>query len=90
MTPVHELLTTLAKLNVKLWVEDDRLRLSAPNGVLTNDLQEQLQELDINPLFVMQAGDGVKAGDALAKPLAPDCTVPPACLQASVAGLVSA
>ena len=44
MTPVHELLTTLAKLNVKLWVEDDRLRLSAPNGVLTSDLQEQLRQ----------------------------------------------
>lgn len=65
---------------------DTLMRLSA----MAIDLQEQLQELDINPLFVMQAGDGVKAGDALAKPLAPDCTVPPACLQASVAGLVSA
>lgn len=30
MNQVHELLTTLAKLNVKLWVEEDWLRLSAP------------------------------------------------------------
>lgn len=40
------------------------MRLSA----MAIDLREVVQELDINPLFVMQAGDGVKAGDALVKP----------------------
>ena len=33
------------------------------------DLENQMAELDINPLFVFPAGSGVKAGDALIKPL---------------------
>ncbi|MGT2434208.1 acetate--CoA ligase family protein (plasmid) [Cupriavidus basilensis] len=46
---------------------DTLMRLSA----LAVDLRDVVKELDINPLFVLQAGDGVKAGDALAKPLVP-------------------
>ena len=41
------------------------VRLSA----LALDLKEQVAELDINPLFVLPAGGGVRAGDALIKPL---------------------
>ncbi len=48
-------------------VVDTLLRLSA----LAIDLRDVVQELDINPLFVLQAGQGAKAGDALAKPLPP-------------------
>jgi len=33
------------------------------------DLKDQMAELDINPLFVLPAGRGVLAGDALIKPL---------------------
>lgn len=43
---------------------DTLMRLSA----LAVDLKDTVQELDINPLFVMNAGQGVKAGDALIKP----------------------
>lgn len=43
---------------------DALMRLSA----MAIDLKESVQELDINPLFVMSAGNGVKAGDALVKP----------------------
>jgi succinyl-CoA synthetase beta subunit len=39
-------------------------RLSA----LAMDLKDSLAELDINPLFVMDKGRGVKAADALIKP----------------------
>ena len=45
---------------------DALCRLSA----LAIDLEGQLAELDINPLFVLPVGRGVKAGDALIKPLA--------------------
>ncbi|WP_442113845.1 acetate--CoA ligase family protein [Pseudomonas sp. NUPR-001] len=45
---------------------DTLLRLSA----MAIDLKDTVQELDINPLFVMTAGNGVKAGDALIKPKA--------------------
>jgi acyl-CoA synthetase (NDP forming) len=40
------------------------LRLSA----LALDLKHEIAELDINPLFVLPAGSGVRAGDALIKP----------------------
>ena len=43
---------------------DTLCRLSA----LAVDLKDHLAELDINPLFVFPAGQGVKAGDALVKP----------------------
>ncbi len=44
---------------------DAIVRLSA----LAVDLKDCLAELDINPLFVFAQGKGVKAGDALIKPL---------------------
>ena len=40
------------------------LRLSA----LALDLKNEVAELDVNPLFVLPAGRGVRAGDALVKP----------------------
>jgi acyl-CoA synthetase (NDP forming) len=43
---------------------DAIVRLSA----LAIDLKDHLAELDINPLFVMEQGVGVKAADALIKP----------------------
>ena len=45
---------------------DAIVRLSA----LAIDLKDSLAELDINPLFVMEKGRGVKAADALIKPKA--------------------
>jgi hypothetical protein len=44
---------------------DTLMRLSA----LAIDLRDVVKELDINPLFVLTAGDGVRAGDALIKPV---------------------
>ena len=37
-------------------------------SALAADLENQLAELDINPLFVMEKGRGVIAADALIKP----------------------
>jgi acyl-CoA synthetase (NDP forming) len=39
-------------------------RLSA----LAVDLETQIAELDVNPLFVLEKGRGVKAADALIRP----------------------
>ena len=47
---------------------DTIVRLSA----LAVDLKDHVAELDINPLFVFAKGKGVKAGDALIKPIARD------------------
>ncbi|WP_213953332.1 acetate--CoA ligase family protein [Variovorax sp. dw_954] len=46
-------------------VVDTLMHLSA----LAIDLRDVVHELDINPLFVKKAGEGVRAGDALARPL---------------------
>jgi acetyltransferase len=43
---------------------DAIVRLSA----LATDLEADLAELDVNPLFVMEKGKGVKAADALIRP----------------------
>jgi len=48
-------------------VVDTLMRVSA----MAVDLAGVLQEFDINPLFVLKQGEGVRAGDALAKPLLP-------------------
>ena len=45
---------------------DAIVRVSA----LAIDLKDELAELDVNPLFVLPQGRGVKAGDALIRPLA--------------------
>jgi acyl-CoA synthetase (NDP forming) len=39
-------------------------------SALAVDLESELAELDVNPLFVMEKGKGVKAADALIKPKA--------------------
>jgi len=39
-------------------------------SALAVDLKDQVAELDINPLFVFGEGKGVKAADALNKPVA--------------------
>ncbi|HEY0336944.1 MAG TPA: acetate--CoA ligase family protein [Burkholderiales bacterium] len=49
---------------------DAIVRLSA----LAVDLKQHLAELDINPLFVMEKGKGVKAADALIRPKKLDMT----------------
>lgn len=54
-------------------------RLSA----LAVDLKDHLAELDINPLFVFPRGNGVKAGDALIKPLVREGTRPDAATEAT-------
>ena len=42
MMTATELLSQLRARDIRIWVEDDRLRLNAPKGALTPELQEQL------------------------------------------------
>ncbi len=42
MTPIGDYLAELARLDVKLWVEDGKLRVNAPQDVLTAELRAQL------------------------------------------------
>src|SRR5690242_19935625 len=38
-----ELLVELRKLGARVWLEEDRLRLSAPRGVLTEEIRQELK-----------------------------------------------
>jgi amino acid adenylation domain-containing protein/thioester reductase-like protein len=42
MRSIAELLYELHRLDIKLWVEGDRLRINAPQGTLTDDLRTEL------------------------------------------------
>ncbi|AFZ01579.1 non-ribosomal peptide synthetase [Calothrix sp. PCC 6303] len=44
MKTIEEFLSYLCSLDVKLWLEEDRLRCSAPQNVLTPIIKEQLSE----------------------------------------------
>src|SRR5262245_15406704 len=53
-----ELLARLRHLEVKFWVEEDRLRLIAPQGVLTAELRAELAERKAEILaFLHQSRD---------------------------------
>ncbi|MEM7125917.1 MAG: amino acid adenylation domain-containing protein [Chloroflexota bacterium] len=43
MRPIEELLQILASLDIRLWLEDDSLRYSAPEGVMTTELLAELR-----------------------------------------------
>jgi amino acid adenylation domain-containing protein len=56
-----QLLEEIQKLGVKLWLEDGRLRFSAPKGVITPELRQQLSERKseiTNILFESSVEDG--------------------------------
>ncbi|HEX2178111.1 MAG TPA: amino acid adenylation domain-containing protein, partial [Actinomycetota bacterium] len=44
MPAIDQLLQDLRRLDVKLWLDGDSLRVSAPSGVLTHELQLKLKE----------------------------------------------
>ena len=39
-----ELLLELKTLGARVWLEDDRLRVAAPQGVLTEEMRHELKE----------------------------------------------
>ncbi|MGF1482019.1 MAG: amino acid adenylation domain-containing protein [Cyanophyceae cyanobacterium] len=51
---IYKFLADLAKRDIKLWVEEGRLRCNAPKGVLTADLRAQLQERKAEILAFLQ------------------------------------
>ncbi|MFL9453902.1 amino acid adenylation domain-containing protein [Tolypothrix bouteillei VB521301_2] len=54
MKTIEEFLSDLCTLDVKLWVDGDRLRCSAPEGILTPSLRLQLQERKVEILAFLQ------------------------------------
>ena len=39
-----ELLLELRNLGARVWLEDDRLRVAAPQGALTNEIRRELKD----------------------------------------------
>ena len=74
----RQLLARLRELDVKLWVEGDKLRYSAPQGVLTDDL---LSELASNKKALMdllnKAAAGKKTDTGLIEAVSRDQDLPP-------------
>ncbi|MEA5549545.1 amino acid adenylation domain-containing protein [Anabaena cylindrica UHCC 0172] len=53
----NELLTELDKRGVKLWVENDKLSIEAPKGVLTKELFDSLAEHKIEIIRLLRLND---------------------------------
>ena len=58
----YELLTHLQQLGVKLTLNDGRLKVHAPKGVLTLDLQRDLKEHKSDILYLLALPEPAKPG----------------------------
>jgi amino acid adenylation domain-containing protein len=56
---IIEFVSHLRRLDVKLWLEGERLRYSAPQGVLTDELFKQLAERKAEIIAFLRAAGGV-------------------------------
>jgi amino acid adenylation domain-containing protein len=59
-----DFLSYLQSLNIKLWYEEDRLRVEAPLGVLTPDLQQELAERKTEILSFLKIANAKKKAAA--------------------------
>ena len=67
-----EFLSYLRSLDFKLWLEGDNLRYSAPTGVLTPNLREQLAENKNEIVIFLRKA--MAAVDSISPPLLPGST----------------
>lgn len=77
MRTIEQLLSHLNALDVKLWVEGDRLRLNTPKGVLTPELMDELGARKGEVIAFLQSANSVSQLSSLSiQPRAKD-EVPP-------------
>ena len=62
---LDDLLVELARRNVKMWAEDDQLRLRAPKGVLTPELQSKLSDRKPEILTLLRQQAAAAQGAAI-------------------------
>lgn len=76
MISIQDLLRALAARDIKLWVEDGRLRVNAPQGALTPELKQALTDHKASLLITLSAetGRGQKASGI--KPWPRDRNIP--------------
>ncbi|NEO42624.1 MAG: amino acid adenylation domain-containing protein, partial [Moorea sp. SIOASIH] len=78
MKTVKKFLENLANQNVKLWLEGERLRCKAPEGVLTSELQTQLSNRKQEIItFLQQANLKREFKENLIKPIERNGNPPP-------------
>ena len=76
MTTVLELLNQLRTRDIKIWVENDKLRLNAPKGALDNALKAELSQRKLELIAHLNAAITTQSSDT--PPLVPvDRTTPP-------------
>lgn len=81
---IDEFLTQLSRLDIKLWVEGDRLRCNAPKGTLTPSLKTQLSERKAEILEFLSSSSPQQETFALLKA---DAVLDPAIFPESVCQL---
>lgn len=74
---VAELLSRLRELDVKLWVEEDRLKCNAPQGVLTPELRETLASRKTEIIEFLRRARIATEGPRGIVPLKPEGRKPP-------------
>ncbi|HBY77708.1 MAG TPA: hypothetical protein DEG47_12075, partial [Cyanobacteria bacterium UBA11148] len=67
MKTIDEILSDFQQLDVKLWINEGKLRYSAPNGTLTPDLLTQLRERKAEIIKFLQKTDSASSsmGEAI-------------------------
>ena len=71
------LLSILRERDVRLWIEEDRLRCSAPQGALTPDLKAALASRRDEIIAVLKNSQGMQSRPNSIVPLKPDGRRPP-------------
>ena len=77
MSDTAVLLSTLRKRNIKLWVEADRLRCSAPEGVLTAELRAELAARKQEIIALVRRADTLNRLPSAIVPIKPEGTRSP-------------
>ncbi|NEQ65703.1 MAG: amino acid adenylation domain-containing protein [Symploca sp. SIO2D2] len=78
MKTLEKFLDELASQDVKLWVEDERLRCNAPEGVLTSDIRTQLSDRKQEIItFLQQANLNIDSKHNKVQPIERNGNPPP-------------
>ena len=75
----NELISSLLRLGVRLWVEDGKLRFQAPKGVLLPETREELRRRRREVIRLLEKTDGLE--DSPLTPRAPGSVIPLTAMQ---------
>ena len=76
MTSIGEYLAELSRLDVKLWVEEGKLRLNAPQGVITPEIKAQLSSRKTELIEFLGRAEATAGADNAIHPRPAGAVVP--------------